>query len=394
MNISSIDVPEGAISNSTPFELVHKIVISGISLKYTAGFVQTLNITVSQAQSSYKYHSRANITNANYRFYFQTNYTAVLNPNLSGNLTWTGSYWYALTNVSKLPANGYYVMVNFADPTAANSKGSADTTNFTIIHSLNVNVPKVTYIDNMNQFLNISCGVNSSYYYQRFFNSSNYGTGTYRIYFSNGTATSLTGYLAWNGTYWAAKNADVSLLPVGSYRLKCSFSASYATVESTLSNIFIVSHAIEIAKPTIILNNNSKQLDLFHVKARSSFFSNGYLTNLTAKNSYFEIFHISNQSTGIRGQLSWNGTEWQIRNFAVPSLADGQYYIKLYFNDSQTSLTEISSTVFAVNFPVGAIDWVVVTVILLIAIAVVVVLFWTFFSETPEKKSEALKKEG
>jgi hypothetical protein len=391
VKISSIDVPEGAVANSTSFELVHKLIISGINLNYNAGFTQTLNITVLNPVSTYKYPS--SITHANYRFYFQSNHTAVNNQTLGGNLTWTGSVWYALANVSKLPAMGYYVMVNFADATAANSKGSAETTNFTIVHSLSVNVPQINYINNMKQFLNISCSVSSSFYSQRFFNSSNFGTGTYRIYLNNGTATTITGSLGWNGTYWVAKNADVSLLPVGTYRLKCSFSASYATVESTLSNSFIVSHAIEIAQPTITLHNNTKQLDILHVKARSSFFSHGYLTNLTATNSYFEIFHISNQSTGIHGQLSWNGTEWQIRNFAVPSLTDGQYYIKLYFNDSQTSLTEISSTVFAADFPESAIDWVVVAIILLIAIAVVVVLFWTFFSETPEKRSEAIKKE-
>jgi len=391
VSISSIDVPEGAVANSTPFELIHKILISGINLQYTAGFIQTLNITVLNLEFTYQYHT--SITLANYRFYFQSNHTAVLNPNLGANLSWTGGFWYALANVSKLPAMGYYVMVNFADATAANSKGSAETTNFTIVHSLSVNVPQINYINNMKQFLNISCSVSSSYYYQRFFNSSTFGTGNYQICLNNGTATTITGSLGWNGTYWAAKNADVSMLPVGTYRIKCSISAPYATVESTLSNSFIVSHTIEIAQPTITLNNNTKQLDILHVKARSSFFSHGYLTNLTATNSYFEIFRISNQSTGIRGQLSWNGTEWQIRNFAVPSLTDGQYYIKLYFNDSQSSLINISSAVFAADFPVGAVDWVVVAIILLIAIAVVVVLFWTFFSEIPEKRSEALKKE-
>jgi len=390
VNISSIDVPEGATSNSTPFEIVHKIIISGISLKYTAGFVQTLNITVLHVVSTYKYHS--NITYANYRFYFQSNHTAVLNPNLFGNLTWTGSYWRALANISKLPANVYYVMVNFADSTAANSKGSADTTNFTLIHSLSVSKPQLTYINNMNQILNISCRVNSSYYYQRYFNSSSFGSGTYRIYLNNGTATSITGNLQWNGTYWVIKNADISLLHVGSYRIKCLFSSYYATAESSLSNSFTVSHAIEITKPTVIFNNNSKQLTILHAKARSSFFSNGYLTNLTATTSYFEIFTISNRSTGIRGQLSWNGTEWQIRNFAV-SLTAGRYYVKLYFNDSQTSLTTSSSAIFATTSPVGKIDWVVMAIILLIAIAVVVILFWTFFSETPERRSEAPKKE-
>lgn len=391
VNISSIDVPEGAISNSTPFELVHKIIITGINLKYTAGFVQTLNITVLHAVSTYKYHS--NITYANYRFYFQSNHTTVFNPNLFGNLTWTGFYWFALANVSKLPANGYYVMVNFADSTAANSKGSADTTNFTVIHSLSVSTPQINYLNNMKQFLNISCRVNSTYYYQRYFNSSNFGIGTYRIYFSNGTATSITGNLQWNGTYWVAKNADTSLLHVGSYRIKCSFSTSYAMADSSLSTSFSVTHIIEITKPTIIFSNDSKQLTILHVIVRSSFFSNGYLTNLTATTSYFVIFTDSNHSTGIRGQLAWNGTEWQIRNFAVPSLAEGVYYVKLYFNDSQTSLTVISSTNFAAAFPPAQIDWLVVAIILLIAIAVVVVLIWTFFSETPEKRSAALKKE-
>jgi len=391
VNISSIDNPEGAVANSTPFELVHKIIISGINLIYTAGFVQTLNITVLHAVSTYKYHST--IIYQNYRFFFQANHTAVLNPNLFGNLTAKGSFWSVLVNVSKLPINTYYVMVTFADSTAVNSKGSAYTTNFTVTHSLDVSKPQINYLNNMNQILNISCKVKSSYFYQQYFNSSSFGIGTYRIYLSNGNPTSITGDLHWNGTYWVAKNVDASLLPVGTYKIKCSFSSYYATAESSLSNSFTISHIIEISKPTIIFNNNTRQLTILHVKARSSFYSNGYLTNLTAKASYFEIFTIANQSTGIRGQLSWNGTEWQIYNFAVPSLSNGIYYVKIYFNDSQTSLTASSSAFFGVSAPEGKIDWVVVAIILLIVIAVVIVLFWTFLSETPEKRSKAPKKE-
>ncbi len=388
VNITSKDVPEGAAANSTPFELVHKIVISGISLEYTAGFQQRLNITVESAISSYQYHTRDNISNANYRFYFRENKTTVLNPNLGGTLMWTGSKWQGLANISRLPAGEYYVVVNFADPTAANSKGSADTTNFTVIHTLNVSTPIISYINGIHQHLNISCYVNSTYYYQRNFNSSGFGSGQYRIHLSNGTPTSITGNLNWNGKKWGINNAEVSLLPRGSYRIACQFSAYYAEANSSLSNTFNVTHTITISIPTIIFNNETKRLSILHVTALSSFSTYGYLTNYTALTYNFEIFSASNVTSGISGQLTWNGSEWQLIDFDTPSLSNGNYSVKIYFNDTQTAITEISSKFFTVKYPEKGIDWVVIAVILLIAIAAAIVLFWTFFTETPAERGK------
>jgi len=379
VNITSIDVPEGNVANSSPFSLIHKIIITGVTIDYLDGFNQTLNITVASAVNTYQFHG--NITHANYRFYYSDNQTAVQIPNLSGNLTQSGAKWTALVDVSKLTADNYYVLVNFADNTAANSKGSKDTTNFTVTHTLNVSTPLVTYLNGMDQYLNISCLVNSSYYYHRNFDSSTYGSGSYRIYLENGSMTSVTGTLQWNGTRWATVKADVSFLPVGNYRIRCNFSTSYGNALSPLSSIFSVSHMIDISQPTIIYDNNSKILTLLHITARSSYF-NSYLTNLTALTSFFAIYTSSNQSTGITGQLSWNGSEWQVLNYPVV-LSPGQYYIRLYFNDSQVTLSEISSNLFSVAYPEAEIDWVVVAVIILIVAAVVIVLIWLLF---PEKK--------
>ncbi|NVM52764.1 MAG: hypothetical protein HWN66_03590 [Candidatus Helarchaeota archaeon] len=388
VNITSIDVEEGAAINSSPFNVVHKIIITGISLEYIGGFNQTLNITVAHAESTFQNHTQANITHHNYRFYYRNNQTAVQNPNLGGNLTYTGSNWQALVNMTTLPAGEYYAMVNFADPTAATSKGSKDTTNFTVVHSLNVSTPIINYINNMDQHLNISCFVNSTYYLHRNFDSSDYGSGYYRIYLNNGNSTSITGNLEWNGTRWIAINADASLLSVGDYRLLCNFTSYYATANSSLSVIFTVTHVINITGPTITFNNNTKTLNMLHITAQSSYSGHGYLTNLTALVSYFEIFDILNQTTGISGQLSWNGSEWQAINFASPSLEEGQYYLKIYFNDSQTSITEISSDIFTARYPEEGIDWVIIFIIILIALAVAIVLFWSFFPKEAEVGSE------
>jgi len=390
VNISSIDVPEGAVMNSSPFELVHKLIISGISLEYSADFNQTLNITVGNVYSTYKYSSGGEINHAHYYFFFVNNQTAVETPNLGGNLTKTGSIWQELANVSQLPEGDYYVVVTFADLTAANSKGSASTTNFTIIHRINVSTPIISYIDQMDQLLNISCYANSSYYYHRLCNSPIICTGYYRIYLGNDTPTSITGDLEWNGVAWVAKNADVSLLPVGSYRIKCYFSTNYASASSLLSNTFTVNHSIEITTPSIMFNNITKQLTILHMNALSSFSTHGYLTNLTAQSAYFVIFNQQNQSTGISGQLSWNGTEWQAINFATPSLAEGIYYVKIYFNDSQTSLTDISSDFFEAKYLKEEFDWMVIVITLLVVAAIIIVLFWSFVPVKPKQRSEEI----
>ncbi|MFX1293955.1 MAG: hypothetical protein ACFFD2_03710 [Promethearchaeota archaeon] len=388
VNISSVDVPEGAISNSTSFELVHKIIISGIFLEYTSGFQQILNITVLSANSTYKYHSRENISHSNYQFYFKDNQTVVLTPDLRGNLTWTGLKWQAIADISKLLEGQYYVVVNFADPTAANSKGSVNTTNFTVIHTINVSTPTINYINNMDQTLNISCYVNSSYYYHRYFNSTNFGTGYYQIYLSNGTPTTITGSIDWNGENWVAINVDVSLLPVNSYRIKCIVSSIYAESNSSLSDTFNIIHTITISSPTVSFDNITRLLNITDVTACSSYSTYGYLTNLTALINRFEIFYASNETTGISEDLTWNGTEWQVINFDVSSLANGNYYVKIYFNDTQTPLTEISSEIFEVNYPEERFDWIVVIIIILLASAAVIVLFWLFFTETPTKRKK------
>lgn len=385
VNISSVDVPEGVVANSSTFEILHKIIITGISLTYTSGFQQTLNITVAKANNTYQLQSP--ITYHNYRFYFVSNRTVVTTPNLSGNLTWKISRWEALANISKLPAGEYYVVVNFADATAATSKGSASTTNFTVIHSLNVSLPSVSYIDGMNQDLNISCYVNSTYYPHRAFNSSSFGIGTFRIYKNDGTPTSLIGNLNWDGAVWKIQNTDVSLLPTGSYRIKCEFSTSYAQAYSSFSNSFTVSHTITISKPSVSFDNQSRLLNILHLNAESSFSTNGFLNNYTALTHSFEIFRISNVSTGIKGELSWNGTEWQAINYAIPSLGEGSYYIKFYFNDTQSVLCELSSDTFDVKYPKRETDWVVISIILLAGIAAAIILIWTFFTETPEEGS-------
>lgn len=388
INITSIDIPEGAATNSSPFDLIHKIVITGIDLDYSAGYNQTLNITVAYAASTYFYHTEENITHANYRFHYRNNQSIVLNPNLNGNLTKVGSVWQAFVNVSKLMAGEYYVMINFADPTAANAKGSKDTTNFTVVHTLNTSTPLINYIDNMEQNLNISILVNSTYYYHRIFNSSGFGSGLYRIHLADGTPTSLTGNLMWNGTAWVVLNADVSLLPVGTYQIACTFSTSYTLSSSAFSAPFSVIHAINITKPNVTFNNISKQLTILHAVAQSSYYTHGILTNLTALTASFEIFRINNQTTGLTGQLTWNGTEWQVLNLKMPNLPAGQFYIQLYFNDSQVLLAEQSSNIFTVAYPEQKIDWVVVFVIILIILAVAIVLFWSLFPEKTKSRSD------
>ncbi len=388
VNITSIDVPEGAALNSSPFELVHKIVISGISMEYTGDFVQTLNITVESANSTYQGHSIVNISHYNYRFYFRENATVVLNPNLSGNLTWTGSAWTALANVSKLPAGEYYIVVNFADPTTANSKGSADTTNFTVVHRVNVSTPIISYIDGMDQMINVSCYANSSYYYHRDMNSASYVTGYYRIHRSNGTPTTITGDIQWNGVNWSVNNADVSMLPVGSYSIVCYLNTYYNDANSSLSNSFTVTHALEITQPLVSFDNITKLLNITHITVLSSYSTHGYLNEFTAENALFEIFSETNETTGISGELTWNGTEWQLIDFAIPTLQEGSYYVKVYFNDSQTSLESISSDSFVAKYPKEEIDWVIIVVIILAVLAAVIVLFWTFFTETPTEEGK------
>ena len=386
-------IPEGAMSNSTKFEIIHVINFQPFHIHYINGFQQILNITGISAVSSYYPFSKLQGYDAfnthNYSFY---NYSSKnpANPPLTGMLEWNGTYWNAYNvDVSNLPVGEYYVVLNFADNISINSYGRPNQNNFTISHTINISVPIINYTGGFTQKLsitNITC--QTSFSPQAFLNSTTALNHTYYIFNST---FELTGNLVWNDPYWEAIDIDVSELQPGNYRVRCFFASDEAgSIFSVNSSIFHVSHVFNISKPLISFDSNKKLLDIFGIKVYSS--HKEFITNNTAITHKYQIFNSNNISTNLIGSLTWNiSTQcWEAKGIDVSSLGPGTYYVKVNF--SIYNVLEIQTSNSSQNFEIPTppaqnpdLSWIFILIILLLIIPFVIGFIRRLFINKEEK---------
>jgi hypothetical protein len=368
-------VPEGKQTNSTNFEVIHKINFQIFNTHYIAGFDQILNITGVSASSSYFPYSQLEGYNAfnthNYSFY-DKNSRLPADPPLTGMLTWNGSFWNAINvDVSNLPVGEYYVVLNFADNYSINSFGNPSQNNFTVEHVINVSIPLVNYTNEFSQVLNITnITAQTSYYPFSNLNESTAEIYTYHIF--NDTFEFLSGQLVWNDPNWEAINIDVSSLDPGSYQVKCIFSSEQTgSIISENSSIFQVSHVINISKPVISYDSDANSLDISNVQVYSS--NKEYVSDSTAIIYKYQIFTENNASTGLIGNLTWNKDKhnWEAIDIDVSSLSQGEYYVKINFSAFQIAGIYVSNSSDLFEVPAPPAEppnyfWVFVIVILAI----------------------------
>ncbi|MBD3230635.1 MAG: hypothetical protein GF329_20820 [Candidatus Lokiarchaeota archaeon] len=370
-------VPEGKEENSSNFEVIHKINFQSFKINYIGGLEQSLNITEVSATSSYFPYSQLEGYDAfrtyKYSFYNRTSKIPA-NPPLVGNLSWNGSYWNKYNiDVSKLPNGEYYVVLNFADNISINSYGSPNSNYFTISHVINVSKPIINYINDFDQWLNITnITVRTSYYDYEILNDSTANIYTYFIF--NDTYE-ITGYLNWNDPHWEAIEIDVSELDPGQYKVRSLFSADETgSIYSMNSSIFEVEHVMNITTPSITYDSDSKTLDISGIQVYAS--NNKYIKSENESDLHiYQIFDEDNVSTGIFGNLTWNGSNqcWEALNLNIQSLNPGNYFIKVNFSINYISGVSVSnaSETFTIEKPETTppnLYWVFVLIILIIII--------------------------
>jgi len=202
----------------------------------------------------------------------------------------------------------------------------------------------------------------------------------YIIQMIDGTNTSITGDLTFNGSYWNAYNVSVASLPEGTYRVLIIFNDTDSPQATALSNEFSITHFITITDPVIHFDNRTMMLNITGITAVCSYTSHGTLTPDVATKYTYTILTADGTSTGITGNLEWNGTHWNVYNINVSGLTEERYYsIKITFEDPDAEASLVVENAFYIPsieqpppppYPI----WIVALIVGAVIIAIVVVI--------------------
>jgi len=88
---------------------------------------------------------------------------------------------------------------------------------------------------------------------------------------------------------------------------------------------------ITASTPVITPGSVSNTIDIKNVIALSSHPEQGELDASEVTSAYYEIYDAKSNPTGILGNLTWSGQEWQAQGVDVSSLPDGEYSVAVFF---------------------------------------------------------------
>ncbi|NVM52068.1 MAG: VCBS repeat-containing protein [Candidatus Helarchaeota archaeon] len=264
---------------------------------------------------------------------------------LTGEMSWNGFNWYADVSVSLLPEGSYYINAFFKDKFNATIT-TANSSAFTVNHTIDLSSLNVEYTGFMVQEFNISVTPVSSYDPRGILNGSEALSKTFKIYTFNGSSHVVTGDLVWTGTIWN-KIVDIHLLLENDYIVQVSFADLDANVTQNAS-IISVYHYIEISKPTFEYNFSTSELNISNFVATSSY--HGVINDTSVLPTINSYTIISSQiPTNITGSFTYNGSHWLKSNINVTSLMFGNLtiYIQFEVNESYGMVS------YSINFNQG-----------------------------------------
>ncbi|MFX1519738.1 MAG: hypothetical protein ACFFCD_07450 [Promethearchaeota archaeon] len=334
---------------SNTFSIVHVITVSPPTVDYIGDTTQEINITGVIATCTYDAHDVVDEEEAIANIF--TVYTSVgVDTGVAGVLIWTGSEWQAHdVDVSSLSGGSYYVRCYIAD---ADADGISAISNiFAIGHTIAVSTPTVSYIGGPTTHeINITGVVATcSYSAHGTLGGGEATSHTYTVY-DEGGISQLTGDLAWTGSTWQALNVNVTDLLQGNYYVRCYFADADAEGTSAPSNTFTKSvFEITVSTPSVVyIGSTTQELNITGVTATCSNSSHGVLDGIEATVYEYTIYTSVGQQTGLSGDLSWTGSEWQALDVDVSSLPEGDYYVRCPFQDSDASGISPQSAFFTV----------------------------------------------
>ncbi|MFW9984915.1 MAG: hypothetical protein ACFFCB_09320, partial [Candidatus Odinarchaeota archaeon] len=138
-------------------------------------------------------------------------------------------------------------------------------------------------------------------------------------------STNSTGYAILHVTAPVPNTVDVTVT-----------AHNYIPYESTIG----VEHWIDVSQSTVSFTAATASLDITGVTATCSNPAHGTLDDIEATTHTYAIYDNSTDSvTGLTGDLTWTGSEWQITGLNVSVLSIGSYYVRCTFADADVTDT-------------------------------------------------------
>ncbi|NVM31310.1 MAG: VCBS repeat-containing protein, partial [Candidatus Helarchaeota archaeon] len=304
------------LANSSLFTINHTLISTSTpAVTYEGNLTQMIevrNITIESTYAPFRVLGKGRARN--YTYYIYDNTTKAF-TGLSGDLSWSGTSWYADISVAALPEGNYYVNAFFKDRFNA-TVTTVNSSPFTVDHVIDLSSIEVDYTGFMVQEFNVTIRPESTWSLRGVLNDTEALTKAYALYTINGSTSNETGNLTWNGYSWT-KIIDVSQLAEGDYLVQVNFADTYANVTQN-SSINSVYHYVGVSQPDFLFNTSTFELTIDNATITSSYHGMVNNTNVAPTNNSFFIF--GNLISGnISGSLDYS-SPWHKSGLNLSSL--------------------------------------------------------------------------
>ena len=169
---------------------------------------------------------------------------------------------------------------------------------------------------------------------------------------------------------------------------------NYVPFESAVG----VEHWIDVSQPTVSYTAATASIDITSVTATCSNPAHGTLDDIEATTHTYAIYDNSTgYATGIDGDLTWTGSEWQVTGLNVSALSIGSYYVQCIFADADvTDTLGPPSDVFTISPPTtpppppfDIIQWLMQNWIYVAMVLVIIILIAVIIMIIRPKKSKS-----
>ncbi len=294
---------DNVVANSSLFTVNHSLTsVSTPIVTYKGNLTQLIEIRNVNIESSYApFRVVGKGRTRNYTYYIFDNVTHTF-TGVTGDMSWSGTSWYADVSVSGLPEGNYYVNAFFKDKFNA-TVTTVNSSAFTIKHTLDLSRLDVLYTGLIVQEFNVTIRPESTWDLRGILNNTEALTKSYALYAHNGSTPLEAGNLTWNGYLWT-KLIDVSQLLEDDYFVQITFADNYAnlTQNSSLTSVY---HYIGVTTPDFLFNATTLELIIDNITATSTYHG---LVNDTSVLPTIHNFTIFGNSVGgnITGSLNYS----------------------------------------------------------------------------------------
>jgi len=92
---------------------------------------------------------------------------------------------------------------------------------------------------------------------------------------------------------------------------------------------------VTVSKPEVTYHIDTKTIDIVRVVAISNIPIRDIMDPSETQVNYYRIYDAFDVYTGLSGNITWTGEEWEVKNINVSNLDLGEYYVRCFFADNQ-----------------------------------------------------------